>query len=366
MDMEKLKHDCRYMRWDRPCSPHKIDGVHCRACTYYDKIDGRLLVIKLDALGDVLRTTCILSPLREKFPRAHVTWITMTAALPLLENIPHIDHVVAYGPDALAMLAVQRFDIVFCLDASQRSATLGSMAKARERVGFGIDRTGRVFPYNAEGNEWFMMGLFDDIKKKNTRTYQDMATGICGLSGLRQEICARLTDEEQAFAARFAAGAGLRLAGKGSRARKVIGVNTGSGSRWPMKQWPVARTVEFIRALLRRKNLRVLLFGGEEERERNRQIMEAAGAGVIDTGCQNSLREFMALVSLCDILVTSDTLGLHVALGLGKKVVALFGPTSATEIDVYGRGIKIAADVECACCYLRTCARTPSCMAEIR
>lgn len=364
--MERVKTDCRFLRWDRPCDPHKKEGVHCRQCAYYDPVRERVLIIKLDALGDVLRTTCILPALKQKRPRAQVTWITMPDAIPLLENNPFIDRVVAYGPDALGVLGVEEFDLVLCLDAAPRSAALGGLAKGRIKKGFGVDTRGRVFPFNIEAKAWFLMGLFDDVKKQNTRTYQQIVMEMCGLDGLEQNIVLRLTDGEKSFARRFAGNAGLPGGGtKPVKRSAIIGVNTGSGGRWPMKQWPIRQCADFIRGLLAGGKFKVLLFGGREEVARNAGIKEAVGAGVIDTGCHNSLREFMALVDLCDLLVVSDTLGLHVALGLGKKVVGLFGPTSAAEIDVYGRGIKIVPDTDCACCYLRACGRKPSCMDRI-
>ena len=361
--MERVKTDCRFLNWDRPCAPHKKEGVHCRECAFYEPVKERVLIIKLDALGDVLRTTCILPALKKKRGRSQLTWITMPDAVPLFENNRFVDRVVAYGPDALGMLGAERFDLVLCLDAAPRSAALGSLARGRIKKGFGLDKCGRVFPFNPEAREWFLMGLFDDIKKRNTRTYQEIVMEICGLKGLDQEIVLRLTDEEKTFARRFAERAGLPAQEvKPGKGLTIIGVNTGSGNRWPMKQWPIQCCVDFIRGLLAEKRCKVLLFGGDEETARNEQIKEAAGDGLIDTGCHNSVREFVALVDLCDVLVTSDTLGLHVALGLGKKVVGLFGPTSAAEIDVYGRGVKIAPDADCVCCYLRTCNRTPSCM----
>jgi len=329
-------------------------------------VSERVLIIKLDALGDVLRTTCILPALRKKYPRAQVTWITMPEAAPLLGNNPYIDRVVAYGPDANAMLSVEYYDLVLCLDAALRSATLGSLAKSRYKKGFGLDKSGAVFPFNQEAEEWFLMGLFDDLKKKNTRTYQEIIMDICGFSGMDQEIVLYLTEEEKLFAREFARS--VELPDERLRARngvRVVGVNTGSGSRWPMKQWPVGHCVDFINECLKYGNRRVLLFGGREETERNKKILESVGGQLIDTGCGNSLREFAALIGLCDVLVASDTLGIHVALALGKKVVGLFGPTSAAEIDVYGRGVKIVSDVRCACCYLRKCTRSPSCMDRI-
>ncbi|MCX6338438.1 MAG: glycosyltransferase family 9 protein [Candidatus Aureabacteria bacterium] len=364
--MERVKADCRFLRWDRPCAPHKKEGVHCAQCSFYKPVKERVLIVKLDALGDVLRTTCILPALKKKRGRSQLTWITMPDAVPLLESNPFIDRVIAYGADALGTLGAERFDLVLCLDAAPRSAALGSLAKGRIKKGFGLDACGRVFPFNLEAREWFLMGLFDDIKKRNTRTYQEIVMEICGLKGLDQEIVLRLTDAEKAFARRFAERAGLPAQEvKSGKGHAVIGVNTGSGNRWPMKQWPIPQCVDFIRGLLAEKRWTVLLFGGEEETARNAQIKEGAGEGLIDTGCRNSVREFVSLVDLCDVLVTSDTLGLHVALGLGKKVIGLFGPTSAAEIDVYGRGVKIVSDADCTCCYRRTCGRTPSCMGMI-
>ena len=64
--------------------------------------------------------------------------------------------------------------------------------------------------------------------------------------------------------------------------------------------------------------------------------------------------------------MTGDTLAMHAALGLGRKVVALFGPTSSVEIETYGRGKKITASLECVCCYLAECRKKPNYMEMIK
>jgi heptosyltransferase-2 len=86
---------------------------------------------------------------------------------------------------------------------------------------------------------------------------------------------------------------------------------------------------------------------------------------VIDGGCENTLGQFAGLVNLCDLVVTGDTTALHLAVGLRKKVVALFGPTCAQEIELYGRGEKIVSLLTCAPCYRRSCSRSPNCMEAI-
>ena len=49
----------------------------------------------------------------------------------------------------------------------------------------------------------------------------------------------------------------------------------------------------------------------------------------------------------CDVVISGDSLGMHMAIALSKHVVAWFGPTSPQEIDLYDRGVKLLADRLC-------------------
>src|SRR5262245_65843064 len=104
--------DCRHYRSDRPCAPHKAHGVTCDGCRFHDPIDTRILIVKLDAIGDVLRTTSLLRPLKAKFPRSEVTWLTRSESMDLLLNNPLVDRRIALGADALLLLATKTFDLV--------------------------------------------------------------------------------------------------------------------------------------------------------------------------------------------------------------------------------------------------------------
>ena len=73
-----IHRDCRYFKGDRPCKPHKEEGVICQDCPHYDPVSHRILIIKLGAIGDVIRTTPLLTPLRDKYPNSEITWMTWT------------------------------------------------------------------------------------------------------------------------------------------------------------------------------------------------------------------------------------------------------------------------------------------------
>jgi heptosyltransferase-2 len=145
----------------------------------------------------------------------------------------------------------------------------------------------------------------------------------------------------------------------------VIGLFTGAGQRWQGKAWSEAGFDGLIELLLQERAGQVLLLGGPDEAARNGSLLQRFAGRIVDGSCGNTLREFAALVSLCDLVVTADTLALHVATALEKKVVVLVGPTSGAEIELYGTGTAITPAEPCRCYYRAACTFTPSCLETV-
>ncbi len=78
MNISEVKFDCRHFRGEIPCTPNKLSGSICTDCADYDKITKRILIIKLGAIGDVIRTTPLVEKYRTFYPGCHITWITHT------------------------------------------------------------------------------------------------------------------------------------------------------------------------------------------------------------------------------------------------------------------------------------------------
>lgn len=354
--------DCRAYRTDRPCDPHKALNHVCETCPVYDPVTTRVLVVKLDATGDVLRTTALLRPLRRAMPGCHVTWITRPEAIDVLKPNSLIDAVVPFGTDAMLLLATQEFDLVLNPDASTTSSRLATLARGREKRGFVLDAQGALQPLGEEARRWYSMGLRDSLKKSNQRTYQSVLLGMCGLPEGEHPIIWEIAAEERRFADDFA-----RRHGLARSAGPAIGLNTGAGGRWRWKKWTEQGYSDLVEMLLAsRPDARVLLYGGPEEEARNRELAARNPGRLIDTGTRNTLRNFGALVDLCDVMVTGDTMALHLATALGKRIVALFGPTSAAEIELYGRGERIQPEgMSCLVCYRSDCDVRPACMERV-
>lgn len=359
-----LKSDCIYFPLDRPCVYHKKIGIHCNDCKYYSPVKGKdslvqeIVIIKLDAMGDVLRTTFLLPGLKEKYRTAKFTWIVASESVALLIGNPYIDRILPFDKDIFQKVLTNRFDIAINLDLSPNSLTLASIISAKKKIGFWLDNNRRIKFSNVFAYKWLLMSAFDNIKRDNKMSYQYWMSKIVGIPRHDYEIMVPLQKSSIKKAELFAKKHKIFK-------KTVIGINIGAGKRWKLKRWTTQGYKELIKALSK-IDVKVLLYGGPSETELMSYLTNFGKGYVTNTGSDNSIEDFFALLNLSDIIITSDTLALHAALGLGKKVVALFGPTSASEIEMYQRGIKIIPNLQCICCYKTECNIKPNCMESIK
>lgn len=355
-----MRTDCVHFPLDRPCVFHKKNGQLCDTCGQYRAVRSpagappNILIIKLGAMGDVLRTTFLLPGIKEVWPGARITWLVAAGSEPILEGNPHLARIWPMDKTVYGKLAAERFDVVINLDLSPESLLLARAAPAARRIGFTLDDARQIRCSNSTARRWLAMSSNDVVKKQNTATFQHWMARIVGLPREDYEIFTPLAPTAVKKAAAFARNNGLVN-------KTVIGINPGAGARWKLKRW----TTRGYQALIRRltaDGYAVILLGGRDENALVSTLARRQSGTVVNGGTENTLPDFFALLNLCDMLITGDTLALHAALGLKKKVVALFGPTSAPEIALYGRGVKVVSPRDCICCYRQVCDVTPTCM----
>lgn len=354
-----LKKDCKHFPGDRPCTYNKQFGTMCDNCENYTPVKFKILIIKLDAVGDVLRTTSLLHSIKKTYPESFVTWLTKKNAAEIFHNNSFVDEVLIFeDPKLIPYLSSTEFDLILHPDASKTSGAIATFAKGKEKRGFVLDKNGFINPLNEHAEMWLEMGAFDQLKKANQKTYQEIIHSICELEYKKGEIIISLNKNEYEFAEKFKVENGI------NDNNIVLGLNTGAGSRWQYKQWHIEGFFDLIEKYKDDNNIKIILYGGPEEKERN-EIISSKYPFVINSGTNNSIREFFSLVNICDVFVTGDTLGLHAATALKKQVICLFGPTSINEIEDYGRITKIYSDLDCLVCYKTRCDFQPNCMSEI-
>lgn len=325
--------DCRHFRGDVPCAPHKVHQVHCDACQWYEPTSGRILIIKLGAVGDVIRSTPILHPLRRDFPQAAIHWLTHTP-----EVIPDIvNRVHPWRLEEILYLQATEFDLVINLDKDREACALATMVRAREKKGY-LLRDGTVAPADAAAEGKFLTGLFDDIAKANKKSYPQELFEICGYTFAGEKYV--LSNYSH-----------LGLQWRIPQPRPLVGLNTGCGSRWKSRLWPEEYWVQLAKEL-RAKGLGVILLGGPQEDEKNRRLAEATGASYLG---HFPLPQFINLVDQTDVVVTAVTMAVHIAIGLGKRVVLFNNTFNRHEFELYGLGEILEPEFSCSCFYAAEC-----------
>ncbi|WP_145201213.1 glycosyltransferase family 9 protein [Planctomycetes bacterium Poly30] len=326
-----------------------------------------LLVIKTGALGDVLRTTSILAGLHKKYPGVAVTWLTADAAKPLVDRHRGIERVVTCDVKDEASiervaedLAGITWDWILSLDDEEPLCQLATALPHRRLSGAFLTQSGER-AYTDDVEPWFGMGLLsrdgkaaaDQRKIDNQRSHPEIFADMFGIEAGRPEL--PLPSDAVAAAQAFASKMGLR------RDTLVVGLNTGAGGRWTSKGLPVDRVVGYARALVTALDQPVvfLVLGGPPERERNDEILAGINrlgldARAIDGGTENALPTFAGFVGLSDVLLTSDSLALHVGVAMNVSIVSFFAPTSAAEIELYGLGTKVVSTSADYCSYSKT------------
>jgi ADP-heptose:LPS heptosyltransferase len=339
---------CKHFSGYKPCFPN----TNClEECARFDPIGTKILIVNLDAMGNVLVTTSILPAIKRKYPQSHITWITLKNAAPLLANNPLLDRVFLWEPENWLILRNIEFDLVLNVDKSQRSCAFMMEVTAKEKLGFGLNEHGVIIPLNPEAEENYRLGLDDHLKfRVNKKTVPQLQCEQFKLEYCRDEYMLRLSPDEEAFCRAYGEEAGL------TGCKLVVGLNTGCSELYPNKKLSVDQHVLLIERLCALEGVRCVLLGGPEDTVRNAEIVRRVGKKALSTPTNDGVRRGICYENICDVVISGDSFGMHIAIGLKKHVVAWFGVSCWTEIDLFDRGIKLIPDgLECSPCWKRSC-----------
>lgn len=349
---------CRYFTGYKPCDRHDICN---NQCPKREPATSHLLVIHLEALGAVLRATSILPAIKRKFSGSHITWVTKAPADQLLANNPFIDRVLTISNEDLLKLKAMEFDFAFVIDKSLTAMGVLAQTRADYVFGFTCDaRSGAILPATDAANELWEIGLNNQKKFfENQKPETQLIAESLELSWKGDPYQFFFTDEELS-----------RIEARKKQWRRdaeaIVGINTGCSHVIPYKKLTVQYHCRLIEEIQKKYGERtsIVLLGGREDEERNQEI--ALGfQNIIQSPTGLGLRDGAVSVAACDLVITGDSLGMHMAIAFRKWVAAWFGPTCAHEIDLYGRGVKILSAATCSPCWKRSCQKSPMCYDQV-
>jgi lipopolysaccharide heptosyltransferase II len=324
----------------------------------------KILVIRLDGIGDVIFTTPLYEALKKKYPEAVIFVLTSSQTKDIVETNPYIDKVLVmkntWFPsmsrikwnEIFAILRAIRnegFDIGVDLRGDIRSILLMFLGKVKFRVGYGV--TGGEFLLNR-------IAVYEkDTHEidKNIKLVNELG---CKVVNKKLQLYYSPTDKESLL--RFLQEKNI------SENDTLLAIHMGAG--YPSKLWNKGRFFDLIKRLKERGYGRTVLIGNDKASSDNRD--DKFDFDCINTIGKLSIRELAVLLERCSVLISCDSGPVHVAAAVGTPCIVLFSGTN--NLMQWGSGFNeinrvIHKDVECSPCEMRICPKhSHLCMDNIK
>lgn len=279
---------------------------------------------RVTSLGDILRTT----PILHLFKDDYVTWVTDKSAFPILEGNPYIDRLLSLDWISAEQLKEEHFDVCINLEKDPGICVFSDKINAWKRYGFRAEYSLRGVKAEAHDNasEAFLISSKSDIKKQNYKVMQELLFEILGKKWVGEEYVL------------------------GYKPQNVIQydvcLNNKIGAKWPTKAWPT-KYWDLLE--------KMLIEGGFRVTRQDKQDPEVF----------SNLYKYMDWINSSRLVVSNDSLGMHLGIAMQKKVLGLFGATFHVEVFFHGRGKALfpkESILDCVPCFSPECKKNTFCM----
>lgn len=306
----------------------------------YKRTGKKILVLRYRFIGDTILTIPFLRNLRRAEPDAYIAWVVAPGSSEVVNGIPYVDELIYWDPvtihadsrgthrtfgDKLKFIRAlrsQRFDKVYVLKRSFGSALMGFLSGARQLIGFATEGRSflltRAVPYRHDQHE--VQNFLDVLRADEIPVVDDY-------------LEAWLSGEERQFADRFFQDAGVEPS------ELVIGIHPFAAN--PPRAWHLDNFIELARQLQERYHARILFLGGPRDHEALPGIRAALPKLPLEAVGTTTLRQTMALLARCQLMVCNDSGIMHLAASLRLPLVVLFGPQSPVKFGPWGESSRV-------------------------
>jgi 3-deoxy-D-manno-octulosonic-acid transferase/heptosyltransferase-1 len=318
----------------------------------------RILIIRLSAIGDVVRTLPALSTLRRQYPDAHIAWAVEDKASGVLEGHPLLDEAIVFerktiidalknplqfhkGLSQLAQFLRRmhsgKFDLVFDFHGILKSGVIAAISGSPRRIGFEKE-------FIKEFNHLFTNEKVrpSDPMLPRVERNLELIRPFVSAQNITDRPALGINDRHREKASTF-------IEEKFGDSHPVVAIHPGTSRK--LKMWFPRKFADLCDVLADSIGAKVMITWGPGEREEAGHICSLAKSGPELGMRTESLLEFAALLEKCDLMVTVDSGPMHIGAAVGTPVVAIFGPTDIRVNAPYWQPVEVvAADIECRPC----------------
>lgn len=319
----------------------------------------RILVIRLDLIGDLVLSMAAVRTLKRSYPEAVIDLLALPASAKVVIHDPDLDEIITYDPNVwrrpkallqaknwrnaynlLRRLRAQHYDIAVSVFGSW-AGIIAALSGAQRRVGFGRESYPGLMTDNVPGRHWrpgdhkHELDYCLELAKAAGATIGPAdRTPRLYVDPLAQQQLEHL------------------LAQEGIDPEKPLIVchvssNNGQSKRWPIPYWAI-----LIDKLIREQNAQVILTGSPDDKPLivsvTRQMQEQA----INLAGKTSLPQLVALLQQANLVISGDSGPMHIAAAVGTPLIAIHGPTDpALSGPVSPTATVLRSDIWCSPCY---------------
>ncbi len=268
------------------------------------------------SLGDVLRTTVVL----HLFKNDNVSWLVDEKAYRLLEGNPYINRILLFNLPTVIQLQNEKFDTVINFEKVPGICALADSINAWRRFGFRFDADKGAAQAYDYAEEVYKISHDPKYKKKHKKYWQEALFEMLGFKWQNENYILGYKPK--------------------SKIKFDIGFNWLVGSKWTNnKAWSKENWIELEKLI-----------------EKKYSIDWQRGV--------DNIYDYIEWINSCRLLITNDSLGLHIALALNRKIIVLLGPTHSGEVFFYNLGIGIFPEVKrnCIPCHQPICKYKKKCI----
>lgn len=295
-----------------------------------------IMIIKYFGIGSILLSSPAIMKLKNKYPKAVVTIVTLSANEEICRMLPAVDRVLCLKIDSLlqfvsSYLSILRtarrmtVDVVIDLEfftnfSALTTLLISTLASAPVAIGFQSPSRWR--------NRVYQTTVSFDHSRHISRIFMKVAHVLCSDNdddqiSFEQERSAMLKNADLKFYDELLSAKDLAAVNK-----KIICINIDAGVLSLHRRWPRENFLVLVRELLKRPDVIIQLIGGQESQAYVADFYQEIppSSRVINLCGKTTIPQLIGLLSKCALLVTNDGGPLHLAHVLGVPSVSFFGP----------------------------------------